>query len=85
MNKEIIANWLPKAVQCLKGYTRADCAADVTAGLTVGLVALPLAMAGLLNPLIAGAAFPPGGTAGNVLAEVAISTPVKQISPLFMT
>ncbi|HEY5975090.1 MAG TPA: SulP family inorganic anion transporter, partial [Geobacteraceae bacterium] len=45
MNKEIIANWLPKAVQCLKGYTRADCAADVTAGLTVGLVALPLAMA----------------------------------------
>jgi SulP family sulfate permease len=36
----------PKLVDCLSGsYTRADFASDIIAGLTVGLVALPLAMA----------------------------------------
>ena len=36
----------PKLVECLKaGYTRADFRVDLTAGITVGIVALPLAMA----------------------------------------
>ena len=36
---------LPKIVSCLRDYTRATLLADVVAGVTVGLVALPLAMA----------------------------------------
>jgi SulP family sulfate permease len=35
----------PKLVAALQGYTRRTAVADVTAGVTVGLVALPLAMA----------------------------------------
>jgi len=35
----------PKLVECLRGYSRANFASDLTAGLTVGIVALPLAMA----------------------------------------
>ena len=37
--------WLPKLVLCLRQYNSRFFAADVIAGLTVGLVALPLAMA----------------------------------------
>src|SRR5665213_3922658 len=37
--------WLPESVRCLRHYSRNDFSADVLAGLTVGLVALPLAMA----------------------------------------
>jgi len=37
--------WKPKLAECLLGYTRASLIRDVTAGVTVGLVALPLAMA----------------------------------------
>lgn len=37
--------WLPKLVICLRNYSRQDFLADLIAGLTVGLVALPLAMA----------------------------------------
>jgi SulP family sulfate permease len=37
--------WLPESLRCLKTYSRSDFGADVLAGLTVGLVALPLAMA----------------------------------------
>jgi SulP family sulfate permease len=38
--------WIPKSVQCLRaGYTPRDLVADLIAGVTVGLVALPLAMA----------------------------------------
>ncbi len=37
--------YLPKSVLCLKDYTRQSFYADVAAGVTVGLVALPLAMA----------------------------------------
>jgi SulP family sulfate permease len=37
--------WRPKLFDCLEGYGRRDFAADVVAGVTVGLVALPLAMA----------------------------------------
>jgi SulP family sulfate permease len=35
----------PKLVECLKGYNRATFGADLMAGITVGIVALPLAMA----------------------------------------
>ena len=38
-------NWLPKSVLCLKSYRPRLFMADVLAGITVGLVALPLAMA----------------------------------------
>lgn len=37
--------WVPKSVLALKGYSRRDFTADLIAGVTVGLVALPLAMA----------------------------------------
>ena len=37
--------WKPRLLDTLVGYTRADLIGDVIAGLTVGLVALPLAMA----------------------------------------
>src|SRR5213592_4271848 len=38
--------WTPRLVSCLRtGYTRRDLIADLIAGMTVGLVALPLAMA----------------------------------------
>jgi sulfate permease, SulP family len=37
--------WLPASVICLRGYTRHDLTSDLLSGLTVGLVALPLAMA----------------------------------------
>jgi sulfate permease, SulP family len=37
--------WLPRSVECLHGYTARQFTQDLIAGLTVGLVALPLAMA----------------------------------------
>jgi SulP family sulfate permease len=37
--------WLPKSVLCLRTYDRKQFAFDLIAGVTVGLVALPLAMA----------------------------------------
>jgi SulP family sulfate permease len=37
--------WLPKSILCLPGYDRRTFLADLVAGVTVGLVALPLAMA----------------------------------------
>src|SRR5271167_3952647 len=40
-----MGNWLPKSVVCLKSYTPRLFASDLLAGVTVGLVALPLAMA----------------------------------------
>ncbi|HTW56913.1 MAG TPA: SulP family inorganic anion transporter [Terriglobales bacterium] len=38
-------NWLPKSVLCLRDYNRQKFLLDLIAGVTVGLVALPLAMA----------------------------------------
>jgi len=37
--------WLPKSVLCLRDYNLNKFTRDVIAGITVGLVALPLAMA----------------------------------------
>ena len=45
MKPSLLSHWLPKSVECLKNYKRSDLAADMTSGITVGLVALPLAMA----------------------------------------
>ncbi|MDE3198568.1 MAG: STAS domain-containing protein [Acidobacteriota bacterium] len=37
--------WMPESIRHLRSYTRRDFAADLLSGVTVGLVALPLAMA----------------------------------------
>jgi len=37
--------WMPRSIECLRGYTARQLTHDLIAGLTVGLVALPLAMA----------------------------------------
>ena len=37
--------WVPRSIECLRGYTVRQFSQDLIAGLTVGLVALPLAMA----------------------------------------
>src|SRR5258707_10639165 len=37
--------WGPRSIECLHGYTARKFSHDLVAGLTVGLVALPLAMA----------------------------------------
>jgi sulfate permease, SulP family len=37
--------WFPRSIECLKGYTVREFSQDIVAGVTVGLVALPLAMA----------------------------------------
>jgi sulfate permease, SulP family len=63
---KIPEQWLPESVRCLRAYSRRDFGADLLAGLTVGLVALPLAMAfgiasgvtpqaGLYTAIVAGA------------------------------
>ena len=41
----IAFSFRPKLLETLKSYTRQDFRADLIAGLTVGIVALPLAMA----------------------------------------
>src|SRR5579883_449988 len=41
----ISANWLPQSFQSLRQYDRKTLASDFVAGVTVGFVALPLAMA----------------------------------------
>src|SRR6185436_5656435 len=44
--KDSLRTWLPQSFVTLsKGYSRKDIGADIIAGLTVGSVALPLAMA----------------------------------------
>ncbi len=45
MTSPAIRRFTPRLVESLRTYSRADFSSDVTAGLTVGLVALPLAMA----------------------------------------
>jgi SulP family sulfate permease len=40
-----VAGWLPASVRAARTYTARDFSADLVAGITVGLVALPLAMA----------------------------------------
>src|ERR1700693_2795005 len=40
-----MSKWLPKSILCLQSYTKRLFVGDLLAGITVGLVALPLAMA----------------------------------------
>ena len=45
INGSARSRWTPKSLLCFQGYTAQTFVADLVAGLTVGLVALPLAMA----------------------------------------
>lgn len=45
MASPFVERWLPKSILCLKGYSLRSFTSDLIAGITVGLVALPLAMA----------------------------------------
>jgi sulfate permease, SulP family len=38
-------DWLPRTIQCLRNYDGHKFVSDLIAGVTVGLVALPLSMA----------------------------------------
>lgn len=40
-----LTDWTPKSILALKNYRRQDLVYDLIAGATVGMVALPLAMA----------------------------------------
>src|SRR6202021_892789 len=42
---ELSKQWIPRSIECLRDYTAKQFAQDLVAGITVGLVALPLAMA----------------------------------------
>src|ERR1700679_3261554 len=64
-----MGNWLPKSVVCLKSYTPRLFASDLLAGITVGLVALPLAMAFA----IASGVPPQAGLYCAIVAGLAIS------------
>src|SRR5258706_10280268 len=59
-----LSSWTPKSVLALKNYSRDKFAGDLVAGVTVGLVALPLAM-----PFAIASGFPP--QAGLYTAVVA--------------
>ena len=45
MPRQLVEEFIPKSFTCLKQYSLKDFTADLIAGITVGLVALPLAMA----------------------------------------
>ena len=45
MDPVLEERWLPKSILSLRGYTPQKFLRDLVAGITVGLVALPLAMA----------------------------------------
>ena len=61
--------WLPQSIQSLRGYRRPDFFHDLLAGVTVGLVALPLAMAFAIS-----SGMPPqAGIYGAVVAGFLIS------------
>src|SRR3979411_204567 len=61
--------WLPASLIYLRGYTKRDFGADVLAGITVGLVALPLAMAFAISSGVA----PQAGIYTAVVAGFLIS------------
>jgi SulP family sulfate permease len=59
----------PAVARALRGYTRADFLADVGAGLTVGVIALPLA----IGFAIASGAAPPQGLWTGIVASVMVA------------
>ena len=68
-SKEGWFSFRPKLVDALRGYTRQDFTADLIAGITVGIVALPLAMA----LAIASGVKPEVGSVNAVIAGFLIS------------
>src|SRR5260370_9578022 len=64
-----LSEWTPKSVLALRDYSAKKFSADLLAGVTVGLVALPLAMAFA----IAAGAPPEAGLYTAVIAGFAIS------------
>lgn len=68
------ARFLPKSLTTLRGYSRKQLLRDLTAGVTVGFVALPLALAlgiGSIDPTTAAAAGVSPPVAGLVTAIIA--------------
>src|SRR5438094_7502331 len=61
--------WLPKSILLLRGYDRHKFLSDLIAGVTVGLVALPLAMAFAISSGVA----PQAGLYTAVVAGFLIS------------
>jgi SulP family sulfate permease len=61
--------WIPKSIQCLRGYAASNFVRDLLAGVTVGLVALPLAMAFAISSGMS----PQSGIYGAIVAGFAIS------------
>jgi SulP family sulfate permease len=63
--------WLPESVRCLRTYSRQNFSADLLAGLTVGLVALPLAMAfGIASGVTPQAGLYTGIVAGGLISTL---------------
>ena len=75
-------SFYPKLVECLRqGYSRADFTADLAAGVTVGIVALPLAMAFA----IASGLTPQAGIYTSIIAGFLISALGGSRVHLFLT
>src|SRR4051812_18341795 len=63
--------WLPESVRCLRAYSLRDFGADLLAGVTVGLVALPLAMAfGIASGVTPQAGLYTGIVAGGLISAL---------------
>src|SRR5260370_40421265 len=71
-------SWLPKSVLCLQSYTKRLFLADLLSGITVGLVALPLAMAFA----IASGVPPEAGLYCAIVAGFVISAPGGSETPI---
>jgi SulP family sulfate permease len=67
---QLPAAWTPKLVESLRQYTRTDAIHDLIAGVTVGLVALPLAMAFAISSGVA----PKAGIYTAIIAGLVVST-----------
>jgi hypothetical protein len=65
----LMKNWTPKSILLLRHYSRAAFLADLIAGVTVGLVALPLAMAFAISSGV----LPQAGLYGAVITGLVIS------------
>src|SRR5215472_7279878 len=81
--------WLPKSVVCLRDYRIDKFLHDLVAGVTVGLVALPLSMAfsiatGFLISLLGGSKTQIGGPTGAFVVVIAGIVAAHGVDGLFM-